>query len=180
VPSASAPLGFTLEPRRTVPSQRQIEANRRNARLSTGPKTPEGKARAARNRSLHGLRSRNLLLPTEDPNEFAASLAALRSEFQPANPYEDLLVCQLAAAHWRLRRVPRLETGVFTAGLSNQPGALDKWGHNFFGTLIRCQNSALRAFYKALHALTSQKYKNERSNPIPKMGRGHTTPYPAI
>jgi hypothetical protein len=139
-----------------VPSQRQTEANRRNARLSTGPKTPEGKAKAARNRSLHGFRSRNPLLPGEDPNEFAASLAVWRSEFQPANSHDDSLVRQLASADWRLRRIPRLEVDIFTAGLSKQPGALDKWGANFFGTLIRCQNSAVRAFYKALHALNSR------------------------
>ena len=163
-----------------MPSQRQIEANRRNARLSTGPKTPEGKAKAARNRSLHGLRSRNPLLPGEDPNEFAASLAAWRSEFQPANSYEDSLVCQLAAADWRLRRVPCLEVDIFTAGLSNQPGALDKWGGDPFDKLIRCQNSAVRAFYKALHALTSREHKNERSNPIPEMGRNQASPSPSI
>jgi hypothetical protein len=140
-----------------VPSQRQIEANRRNARLSTGPKTPEGKARSARNRSLHGFRSRNPLLPGEDPNEFAASLVAWRSQFQPANSDEDSLVCQLASADWRLRRIPSLEAEYFTAGLSDHPGALDKWRGDFIDTLIRGQNSASRAFYKALHALNSRK-----------------------
>ena len=33
-------------------SQKQIIANRKNARKSTGPKTPQGKATVARNRSL--------------------------------------------------------------------------------------------------------------------------------
>ena len=139
-----------------MPSQRQIEANRRNARLSTGPKTPEGKARSARNRSLHGFRSLNPLLPGEDPAEFAASLAKWRFEFQPANPDEDYLVCQLAAADWRLRRIPCLEAEFFTAGLSNQPGALDKWRGDFFGALTRAHGSATRAFYNALHALKSR------------------------
>jgi hypothetical protein len=34
---------------------RQIEANRANARLSTGPRTERGKARASRNARRHGL-----------------------------------------------------------------------------------------------------------------------------
>jgi hypothetical protein len=36
-------------------SQRRIEANRRNAQFSTGPRTPEGKARCSQNSRKHGL-----------------------------------------------------------------------------------------------------------------------------
>jgi hypothetical protein len=56
-----------------MPSQRQIEANRRNALRSTGPRTPGGKYIAARNRTLHGFSSPEPVLPDEDPAEFAAT-----------------------------------------------------------------------------------------------------------
>lgn len=36
-------------------SERRIEANRRNARKSTGPRTTEGRARVSRNARKHGL-----------------------------------------------------------------------------------------------------------------------------
>jgi hypothetical protein len=38
-----------------VTSTRKIEANRKNARASTGPKTAQGRARLARNALRHGL-----------------------------------------------------------------------------------------------------------------------------
>ena len=47
-------------------SDKQADANRRNARKSTGPKTPEGKAVARLNAVKHGLLSQEVLLPGED------------------------------------------------------------------------------------------------------------------
>ena len=46
-----------------MPTKKQNEANRRNAQLSTGPKTTNGKARASRNALTHGLFATDLLLP---------------------------------------------------------------------------------------------------------------------
>ena len=45
---------------------RQIVANRRNARKSTGPRTPAGKAIVRKNALKHGLLSREVILPDED------------------------------------------------------------------------------------------------------------------
>jgi hypothetical protein len=47
-------------------SSRKRAANRANARKSTGPRTPEGKARSSRNAISHGIYCQNLLLPGED------------------------------------------------------------------------------------------------------------------
>jgi hypothetical protein len=75
-----------------------------------GPKTPEGKARAALNATKHGLRARRFtLLPHEDPAEFEALAAATRAAYRPACPIERELVEALAVALWREIRADRLE-----------------------------------------------------------------------
>src|ERR1039458_4492409 len=56
------------EPR--TPIEAQINANRENAKKSTGPRTAEGKAASSRNRLLHGLRANKHILLDEDPEEF--------------------------------------------------------------------------------------------------------------
>src|ERR1019366_7359666 len=62
----------TNQPR--TPTEAQINANRQNAKKSTGPKPAEGKAASSRNRRrnrlLHGLRANKHILLDEDPAEF--------------------------------------------------------------------------------------------------------------
>ena len=62
-------------------SDKQAQANRRNALRSTGPKTPEGKAAVRHNATKHGLLSQEVLLPGEDAatlQELGERLRALR------------------------------------------------------------------------------------------------------
>ena len=62
-------------------SERKIEANRRNARLSTGPRTEAGKNRSRYNAIKHGIFSRDMLqswgLGKEDREGFEALLTLL-------------------------------------------------------------------------------------------------------
>src|SRR5438128_1743716 len=65
----------------TTPAQ--IEANRRNAQKSTGPKTAQGRAVVSLNGLRHGLRAETAVLPFEDPAEFAKLKQELQAEFRP-------------------------------------------------------------------------------------------------
>ena len=71
-------------------SQKRLDANRRNAQKSTGPRTPEGKAKASANATTHGLSSPrgNPLAPgtflhTEDPSAFQTLLDEYVVTYQP-------------------------------------------------------------------------------------------------
>jgi hypothetical protein len=51
-------------------SQSRIDVNRRNAQLSTGPRTPQGKAAVRYNGLGHGLTARHAVLAGENPAAF--------------------------------------------------------------------------------------------------------------
>jgi hypothetical protein len=94
-------------------SDKQARANRRNGLKSTGPKTPEGKATVRHNATKHGLLSRDVLLPGEDGTALEELSQRLRDELQPVGELESLLVDRITAAYWRLRRLGRVEAGIF-------------------------------------------------------------------
>ncbi len=94
---------------------RRLAANRANAQKSTGPRTPEGKARSRRNALKHGAVSRAIVPPALAPFESRADFdelrAALAGDLQPASPLEDLILELIAINCWRLVRVARSEAG---------------------------------------------------------------------
>jgi len=101
----------TNEPR--TPTEAQINANRENAKKSTGPRTAEGKAASSRNRLLHGLRANTHILLDEDPAEFLLLVHDHLDRFQPVGPAEEKLVLRIAADQWRLDRALPMEAGIY-------------------------------------------------------------------
>ena len=51
-------------------TEAQTNANRQNAKKSTGPRTPEGKNISSRNSLVHGMTSRKFLPPDGDSEEY--------------------------------------------------------------------------------------------------------------
>jgi hypothetical protein len=94
-------------------SDKQIDANRKNAHKSTGPKTPEGKAAVRLNALKHGLLAEETLLPGEDEEALRELSERLRDELHPVGELENLLVDRIISSYWRLRRLGRVETGIF-------------------------------------------------------------------
>jgi hypothetical protein len=84
-------IGFLCS-ENVMATQKQIEANRRNARKSTGPRTPEGKAAMRLNALRHGLCARTVVLPGENEEEFHQLCADLESAWQPQDRTEQILV----------------------------------------------------------------------------------------
>jgi len=97
-------------------SEAQLLANRANAQLSTGAKTPEGKATSCLNAITTGLTGRTVLLHTDDALEYQRHLAAYQQELSPVGPRECDLVQSIADTVWRLRRIPGLEMAIYAYG----------------------------------------------------------------
>jgi hypothetical protein len=93
-------------------SERQRIANQVNARRSTGPRTPEGKAVIRLNALRHGLLARDVLLPGEDAQAFEDFWNQARADLSPIGPIEELLADRIVNAIWRLRRLTRAETAL--------------------------------------------------------------------
>jgi len=94
-------------------SLKQIEANRRNARNSTGPTTQEGKRRSRCNAVRHGLTAGTVIGALEDAEDYSAFEATIIADYDAQSAVERELVLRLASLLWRLRRATTIKTGLF-------------------------------------------------------------------
>jgi hypothetical protein len=99
-------------------SVRKIEANRENAKRSTGPKTEKGKRNSSRNAMTHGLLSKELVIADkESREEFEQLLEELIEDFQPQGRAELSLIETVAISDWRYRRSLCAETAEIAGDL---------------------------------------------------------------
>jgi hypothetical protein len=116
-------------------SQKRINANRRNARKSTGPKTRRGKAAVSLNSLWHGAFATDLLLPGEDARIFAGHRDEFLTLYQPCSQAEEFLVNRMILSSWRLMRLVAMESRVLRAQTLRSSRDID---------LLRCAKSLIR------------------------------------
>jgi len=96
-------------------TEKQTEANKKNALMSTGAITDAGKAVVAKNAVKHGVFAQDLIISSgdgrENEDEYIELLYNLTKSLNPSGQMEYLLVEKIAVDFWRLRRVLRFETG---------------------------------------------------------------------
>jgi hypothetical protein len=98
-------------------SPAQLQANRRNAARSTGPRTPLGKSVSRRNGLKHGLTGQGIVLPEEDAEEVDRRFAALEEELRPTAGIELELVKRVALMTVRLDRSAEHEARSLAHGM---------------------------------------------------------------
>jgi len=95
-------------------SDARLAANRANAQHSTGPTSPEGKAKVSLNAVKTGLTGRTVLLPSEEGIAYQALLHEYEKALQPVGVEERALVQSILDCRWRLDRIPGLEMALLT------------------------------------------------------------------
>jgi hypothetical protein len=172
-------------------SPAKIEANRRNAQSSTGPRTPEGRAAVSLNSLTHGIRARAVPLPTEMTDELRQLCADYFAEWQPKTQTEVDLLEQMAVTKWKLARAETTEGTsslqstlvclalrdfnefVTEKGIVNMPDVVDKREKQICHELdqirnhiARLERSWFRAF-ESLQRLQDRRIKKESRLPEP-------------
>ena len=93
-------------------SDRQIEANRRNAENSTGPRTAEGKSAASKNATRYGLFTANLQVRPDEAEAYDTLRYDLLVQFLPDGPLEECVFLEIVNAQWRLLRCTLAERAI--------------------------------------------------------------------
>src|SRR4051794_18398249 len=166
-------------------TNKQIEANRRNATRSTGPKTEQGKQASKANAWKHGLAAKNMLyspMRHEDHNAFHQMRNELMQSWQPAGLKEEQLVDMIASAYNRMQRLEKIEAGYMDGalatmqrrfGLEDTPTPADDFGCGVamgdeknqltFETLDRHRKNAWLDYDRAVRRLEAmQKARREQ------------------
>src|SRR6266851_374606 len=177
-------------------SERQIEANRRNA---AGPHqmTEAGKQSRRSNALRHGLAAKlHVVLTGEDEKFYNEILDSLREEYAPQNTQEEMLVGQIAENYWRLIRARNMESGSFKMGIkieaqeyginrvepddllrgANLATALSHH-HEIFARIARYETTAERSYYRAIRELDKIQTKRQKMAERPL---AETPPAPEI
>ena len=136
----------------------QIAANIANAQHSTGPRSDEGKQRAAANSTKHGLTGAFAVLPNENQKEFDDLFLSLVDEFSPQSEHETFLVEQMAQSRWRVARIDRLETSTHARSMEKGHADIDsdarvadfllEKGAAILATFARYRTAAQNAYHK--------------------------------
>ena len=168
-------------------SAAQIEANTTNAQLSTGPRTPEGKARSAANSTKLGLyAAQAVLLTDDDRQEFDALESAYTHELRPSTPVQQTLFSLLILAAWNIQRANRLEAAL--AAAEGIDPLLSESNQKTLADITTARMRAERTFHKCLKELQATKLlaKNEANyiasglepsvRHSPKVGRNELCP----
>jgi hypothetical protein len=178
-------------------TQSQINANRINAQKSTGPKSPEGKAKSRRNALQHGLTAKTCMLADEDPNDLLDMIAEISEKFDPQDTDEDFLIERMAKARLRYNRIMPLEASIFNLrlvvdkapdplveaqGLSCQRAwayMRDANGGNALSKLSRYETALLREYDRSRHELEKlQKIRAAKPTPAPIVEKLRKEPDP--
>jgi hypothetical protein len=91
------------------------EANRKNAKKSTGPRTTEGKEASSQNALKHGLCANRNVIRTESQEEYNIFRDEMIADVAPAGAMELMLAERIVSLSWRLKRAEHFQNAAMNA-----------------------------------------------------------------
>jgi hypothetical protein len=134
-------------------SLRRILSSRTNGARSIGPLTAEGKRRSSQNATSHGLLAQQIVMQDESPEGFEAAMNNHLDRLQPADGMEFLMVEEMVASHWRLRRALAIETRLLEneAAAQQSPDSLDRLAKAFDNLAAKPSLGLIHRYQTRLH-----------------------------
>ncbi len=142
-------------------SEKQLTANRTNAKLSTGPKTEEGKRRSSLNARRHNLTGQVTAMTEEDRIAHNAFSEALIKAMAPEGALELQLAQRIATDSWRLNRSSAIEDNIFALGFTDHAGEIDADHPELHAALTAARTFTREA--KSIELLTLYEQRINRS-----------------
>jgi hypothetical protein len=158
-----------------MPSQLQIEANRRNSQKSTGPRTTAGKAVSSHNALGSGIYAESETIRDENASDLEALAASYYDRFHPDAPEQRAFVDVLIHSEWTLRRLRRSEAQLWEQNMEwSEPCSAE----NLFPLGRALNYDASKVFARLQHRITATQRNYERAlkdlqrlGPQPPAGR---------
>jgi hypothetical protein len=162
-------------------TEAQINANRENAKASTGPKTEEGKARSSRNNTKFGLFATNICVQPEEREDYEDFCSKLWTTLAPADHFEEVTAAECIRNAWRLRRCAMAEEtlGQIVARFQASQNKARGTDHPTADPMIypaylpvqtaidRARTSAQNGMYRAKAALDKMQAPRKKAQPAP-------------
>jgi hypothetical protein len=129
-----------------MPKADRTATNRANAQHSTGPRTPEGKARSSQNARKHTFIPENFaVVRLEEVHVIADLRADAVACYRPVNSQELFAVERIALSQQSLLRCAALENGLFTVCLNEIMNAEDLPVHQLLSEVLTHNLEVTRA-----------------------------------
>ena len=106
-------------------SDEKLNANRRNAQRSTGPRTPEGKTRASFNATRHGLTGQVNVRTPEENKARDEHNASFMQDWNPQGATETHLVQTMADKQWQIHRADAWLDSIYALGHNDLEHKID-------------------------------------------------------
>jgi hypothetical protein len=154
-------------------SEKQHQANRKNAQHSTGPATPAGKEAIRFNALTYGLRTRASILPDENAADYSQFWDELEADWQPQTRTERCYLETMVTSQWLLRRVAESEQRIYLSI------AFGEERFKMLGYVAKQRAQLERSFRTAIEDMKQSQKERHALQPRPPQTAQPAKPAPA-